>query len=147
LYRAADRQPYQWRPLSKRDALTIKERIAAEVTYIGATSGRIRDLIVEGTPAFHLHARSGDVIRCVVSETLYRETLDLLRDRGGLVYVQGRIRARRIDRSIREIFVRRIKAAPKLTKEQYGEFFGADPDYTGELTTEEFIEIARSNGD
>jgi len=147
LYRATDRQPYQWRPLSKRDALTIKERLAAEVTYVGATSGRIRDVIVEGTPAFYLRVRSGDLVRCVVSETLYRETLELIRDRGALVYVHGRIRARRIDRSIREIFVRRIKAAPKLTPEQYEEFFGVDPNYTGELTTEEFIEAARSNGD
>jgi hypothetical protein len=34
----------------------------------------------------------------------------------------------------------KIKLAARLTEERYQSFFGSDPNYTGEMTSEDFVE-------
>jgi hypothetical protein len=140
LYRADEEKPYRQVPLTKRDAEILAGFLAEEVTYRGSIHGVIHDLGVEEL-WFHLRlAKSHNLVRCEFREHLYHDVIDACERRKALVYVHGIITARRVDRQIEKIKVDRIKVAPRLTEEHYQAFFGADPNYAGELNSETFVE-------
>lgn len=145
LYAPNGNTPDQWHPLTKRQALTLRDQLTEEVTYVGTIQGNIHNFVAELPFRFSLRlSRSGDLVRCDIGEPLYDDLVKTLTRRNALVYVQGRIRARRIDRSIQAVDVFRLKSAPPLSDQAYQSFFGASPNYTGDMSTEQFIEEARS---
>jgi hypothetical protein len=142
LYRPGtdDVQPFRRVALTKREAEILAAHLAEEVTYRGSLHGEMHDLGVAEC-WFHLR-RAGreDLVRCEFREDLYEQVIEACERRHARVYVHGLITARRVDREISKVRVDRIKAVPVLTDEKYQAFFGADPDYTGGLSSEEFAE-------
>jgi hypothetical protein len=93
---------------------------------------------------FHLRKTSGgNLVRCDFLEALYQDVHDASARRHAIVYVHGLITTRRVDREVTKMRVEKIKVAPPLTEDKYLAFFGADPNYSGELNSEEFIEHGR----
>jgi len=136
-------KPYRYLPLTKREAEILSGFLSEEVTYRGSIHGLIHDIGVEEL-CFHLrNARDGNLVRCDFSEPLYQEVHDASARRHAVVYVHGLITARRVDREVIQVRADRIKVAPALSEERYQAFFGADPNYTGQLTSEEFVERGR----
>lgn len=146
LYRADDvtaKRPYKYAPLTKRDAEILSGFLSEEVTYRGSIHGHMHQLGVAEL-WFHLReAGSGELVRCDFREDVYRVVVEACERRNALIYVHGRITARRADRAVTRMRVDLIKAAPRLTEEQYLSFFGADPNYTGDMSSEDFIERNR----
>jgi hypothetical protein len=148
LYRQEAQEPYVWRPLTKRRAVSLQEKLFEEALYVGSVRGLIHNLVVETPQWFGLRLMDGgDIIHCDVRrEDVYAQVMEAIGTPGGLVYVRGRVRARRIDRHILGIVAEKIKAAPRLSSSDYERFFGVSPNYTGDLSTEEFIDEARAYG-
>jgi len=140
LYRPEEEEPYRLIPLTKRDAEIMGSQLAEEVTYRGSLQGEMHNVGVEEL-WFQLRlARSRELVRCNFREPLYEQVIEACKQRHARIYVHGMITARRIDREISSIVVEKIKAAPILTEARYQAFFGADPNYTGDLTSEDFAE-------
>lgn len=138
-------KPYDWRPLTKRRALTLKDRLTETVTYVGSLQGRLHNVTIEPSLSFQIRiSRNGELVRCDAALDMYRKLHDAMELPDTLLYVRGRIRARRVDRNIASLNVIDIKVAPNLDDDMYERFFGAAPEYTGALTTEEFVDRARS---
>jgi hypothetical protein len=141
LYRVDAENPYRYAQLTKRDAEILAGHLDEEMTYRGSIHGAIHDVGIEEL-WFHLR-RSGFLVRCQFHESLYKEVHDACEHRCARVYVHGLITVRRVDRTIIRVRVERINVAPRLTEERYQSFFGADPNYTGGTSSEEFIERSR----
>lgn len=145
IYRPDQDMISDWKPLTKRRASRLKEQLVQTVYYTGTIRARLHNVIVE--PAFSFNVReerSNALIRCDADDELYDELHRAMRVRNALLYVRGRIGIRRVDQLITSIRVLAIKMAPNLSRKEYESFFGIAPNYTGELTTEQFIERARS---
>ncbi len=143
LYRDDGEKPYKYAPLTKRDAEILSGFLSEEATYKGSIRGAIHDLGVEEL-WFHLReAKTGLLVKCAFNEDIYSQVVEAIELRHALVYVHGMITARRVDRAIITARVERIKVAPPLSDERYQAFFGADPNYTGQLSADEFIERNR----
>jgi hypothetical protein len=140
LYRIDEPQPYRYAPLTKREAEILSGFLAQEITYRGSIHGVIHGLGVEDLWFQLRRAGARDLVRCDFREDLYQAVIDACERRHAIVYVHGQITARRVDREIIKVRAERIKVAPPLSDERYRSFFGADPNYTGELSSEEFIE-------
>jgi hypothetical protein len=143
LYRGEEEKPYRWAPLSKREAEILSGHLSEEVTYRGSIHGAIHNVGIEELWFNLRHTRSGDLVKCEFHEPLYHEVIDACERRHAIVYVHGLITARRVDREITRVRVEKIKVAPRLSDERYLSFFGADSDYSGDLSSEEFIERNR----
>jgi hypothetical protein len=143
LYRVDEENPYREMPLSKREAELLTDFIASEVTYRGSIHGMIHDIQLEEL-FFHLR-RSGaqDLVKCEFHEGIYQDVVDGLERRHARVYVHGLMTVRRVDRAVVRMRVEKIKVAPTLTDERFRDFFGADPDYTGGVESDDFIEQNR----
>ena len=140
LFRPEEEKPYRHVPLTKREAEMMAGHLAEQVTYRGSLHGEIHNVGVEELWFQLRRSRTQDLVRCEFREPLYEQVIEACLHRHARVYVHGMITARRIDREVSTILVDRIKAAPVLTDERYEAFFGADPNYTGELSSEEFEE-------
>ena len=113
------------------------------MTYRGSIHGAVHNVGVEEL-WFNLR-RSGslDLVRCEFREDLYHDVIEACERRRARVYIHGLITARRVDREITSVRAKRIKVAPRMTEERYQSFFGADPNYTGETSSEDFVERNR----
>lgn len=143
LYRPDDpdeSKPYKFAPLTKREAVSLTEYLSQEITYRGSVQGEIHSLgIAELT--FQLRAsRSRELIKCEFKEPLYDEVIEACERRRSRVFVHGLVTVRRVDKHILLIKADRLKTAPVLSDDRYQAFFGSDPNYTGELSSEEFID-------
>jgi hypothetical protein len=133
-------EPYRKVPLTKREAELLSGHLAEEVTYHGSLHGEIHDVSIAEC-WFHLRPTGAeDLVRCDFRNALYAQVMKACEHRHARVYVSGAITARRVDRQISKVRVERIKAAPILSDERYQAFFGADSNYTGDLTSEDFAE-------
>jgi hypothetical protein len=143
LYLPDQEAPYRHLPLTKREAEILSTFLSEEMTYRGSIHGMIHDIGIEEF-FFHLRkATGGNLIRCDFKEPLYQDVHDAAARRHAMVYVHGLVTVRRVDREVTKFNVERIKVAPALSEDRYQAFFGADPDYTGSLSSEDFIERNR----
>ena len=144
IYRPSQDTATDWRPLTKRRATALKERLVQTLHYVGTLQGQLHNIVVEPSLSFNIRdAQTGELVHCDADDGLYEDLRRAMARRGALLYVRGNIAVRRIDRSITAVKATAIRVAPSLTAQQYDSFFGIAPTYTGELTTEEFIDRAR----
>lgn len=143
LYRPNEETPFEWSPLTKREATDLKGRLLEEVSFKGTLQGSIHNIAVADL-WFHLRdSRSEELVRCEFETKSYDEVIEAAHTRNARVYVRGSIVARRADRHVQRVKVARVVLAPTLSEERYQSFFGADPNYTGKMSTEEFIDEIR----
>lgn len=142
LYRPDEDNPYRFASLTKREATQLASFLTEEITYKGSIQGQIHNVGVAELWFQLRRSRSNDLVRCEFKDALYQDVLDACESRHARVYVHGEITARRVDREVSVVKVDRLKVAPRLTDERYQSFFGADPKYTGELSSEDFAERA-----
>jgi hypothetical protein len=137
-----DEQPFRWASLTKREAELLAYHLAEEVTYRGSLHGAIHNVGVEELWFQLRRTGSEELVRCEFRESLYEQIIESCRRRHARVYVHGMITARRVDREISKVIADRIKVAPVLSDERYQSFFGADPNYAGDINSEDFAERA-----
>ena len=146
LFQSGEEEPYEYRPLTKSNAVDLQSDLTSEVSYTGTIQGSIHTI----SPAelwFHFRsARAEKLVRCTFREPQYSKLIKAAERRRALVFIRGRIKARRFDREIQSVQAVDVSPAPILTDERYRAFFGADPNYTGDQTSAEFIEAARNHG-
>lgn len=143
LYRPDDDKLYIYALLTKRDAEIMAGYLSEELTYSGSLHGMIHNVGVEDLSFQLRRSRSLGLVRCEFRESLYREVIEACRHRHAQVYVHGLLTARRLDQEITRVQADKIKVGPRLSAERYHSFFGADPNYTGEMSSEDFVERNR----
>lgn len=139
LYHPGDEKPYEYRHLSKLRAVELQNKLNETLRFITTLQGTIHNLGVEER-YFNLRERKSDkLIRCDFPAQLYNAVHEAATKPNGLVYVRGNVEQRRVDRAVEGMKVKDIKAAPRAP-DVIERLFGQHPDYTGEVTTQEFID-------
>ena len=138
-----------WRPLSKSRAHAVAEHFNNVVEYRGMLQGVIHAIFKEADPPhFKLRDRaSGDLVDCEYEPELYGDLHTALKQREAVVLVTGWVHAKRSSRSVESLRVERIRAVPSMTQQELEAFFGSAPGWTGDLTTEQFIDSVRGRDD
>ena len=149
LFTNGSERPDEWQSLSKQQAVGITEYFDELIESTGTVQGIVHSLYKESQPPyFDLRELSNNkLIKCQYPQRLYEQVIGSLKKREAIVIVQGEITARRRDRKIDHVVVRQMKVAPELTEADLEEFFGCAPDFTGELSTEEYIRRMRGHAD
>lgn len=138
-----------WRPLVKSRAQALVEHFDQVVRYRGMLQGIIHSLFKEADPP-HFNLRdlaSGALARCLYEPAQYDDIYAALQRKNAVVLVAGWIETKRSERGVRELQVERIRATEPLNKEDLEAFFSSAPGWTGDLTTDEFIDAARRRED
>jgi hypothetical protein len=101
--------------------------------------GTIHDLGVEEHYFSLRERKSGRLIRCDFSPKQYERVHEVAKKPNALIYVRGIVQQRRVDRFIESMKVELLKEAPTAPN-VFTSLFGQYPDFTGALSTVEFVD-------
>lgn len=149
IYESEDAALPEWKPLKKDVAVSMLDYFNEVIEYRGMLQGVIHALYKESTPPFFKlrDFQSGELIQCQYRPQQYDQVYRALERRNAVVMVAGWICTRRLDRTIVTLKVDKIQATTPLNEEELRSFFGSTPGWTGDLTTDQFIESMRNEFD
>jgi hypothetical protein len=117
----------------------------AAVEFRGMLQGRIHSLYKEVNPPYFMlrDFASGELVRCEFTANEWTDLHQALARKDGVVLVAGWIRAKRLDRTVEVMRVERMKGTKPLSVDQLHEFFGSAPGWTGDMTTDQYLDSIR----
>lgn len=135
-----------WRPVTTERAQALIQ-FSPTVDYVGALQGVIHAWFKESDkPHFQLREFGhGELVNCYYRADLYPELLRAFVRKDEVVHVSGMVRANRIDKSIDQILVSKIRNSVEFSDADFERFFGCAPDMTGDFDSVEFIERGRKH--
>ena len=138
-----------WESLTKERAIALIQHYEEWIEYRGMLQGIIHSLYKESTPPYFIlrDLASRELIRCVFKPEDYSEVYRNLERKNGVVLVSGWIQASRLDRRVAELRMERMQSTKPLDTEALKQFFGSAPGWTGDLTSDEFIDSVRNERD
>ncbi|MFI5015266.1 MAG: hypothetical protein ACHQAY_23270 [Hyphomicrobiales bacterium] len=137
-----------WRRISYAHAAAIRQEVEAPLPTYGGLQGIIHSLYKEARhPSFQLRELSTDaLVRCFYIGTQYPLVAEVLQERTAIVNVAGDIVYDRVSRSATELKLERIEKARVLTPAEFESFFGSAPKFTGDMSTDQYIDEMRADG-
>jgi len=149
LYSDGNGKPSESYVLSKELALHITEILkqGESVTYTGTIRGTIHSWLKEAERP-HLRVRdfaSSSLVDCYYQNEIYPDIADAVQRRETIIDIGGIITASRVAHRPMSILVRKISKAAEYQEGDLERFFGCAPDLTGNMTTEEFIDLMRQD--
>jgi hypothetical protein len=139
LYRPDGKKPYEYRQLSKLRAVELQQKLTEKMRFKTTIQGTIHDLGVEEHYFSLRERKSGRLIRCDFSPKQYERVHEVAKKPNALIYVRGIVQQRRVDRFIESMKVELLKEAPTAPN-VFTSLFGQYPDFTGALSTVEFVD-------
>lgn len=134
--------------LSKERAVEIEQRLQLtdRIQYDGSAQGTIIALFKGTNPHFRLRELYSDEwFPCYFSYKLYDKVIHALENADAIVHVAGTILASRTERRPISMQVKRIENAEPYLDGDLEKFVGCAPHATGDLSTEEFIDLIRKH--
>lgn len=144
VYNDGETAPQQWYELTRHEELLTPDGLADRGAY-GEIQGAVNAFFKEGRRPY-LRVRelsTRRLVKCFFGPEMYQAAVELLTDRNTVVFVEGYIREDADTGETSEIEVKDFRPAPVFSKEEFERSLGTVPDYTGVLTTEEFVDKAR----
>ncbi len=137
-------KPDLWYDLARHEEALVSGGVIDRGAY-GEIQGIVHAFFKEGRRP-HLRVRelaTQQFVKCFFRMDMYNAAVELLNDRTAVVFVEGHIREDANTGETREIDVEDFRLAPDFSKDNFEKFLGTIPDYTGAITTEEFVEQLR----
>ncbi|MGO9400764.1 MAG: hypothetical protein ACLP19_23415 [Xanthobacteraceae bacterium] len=146
LYREERKRPI-WRQINYAKAVTLRQELEAPLPTYGAVQGIIHSLQKEARqPYFQIRELSTDqLVRCSYNSAQYHDVAEALQERTSIVHVSGDITYDRVSRTISEMRMDRLERARVLTPAEFEQFFGSAPTFTGELSTDDYMDSIRGD--
>jgi hypothetical protein len=145
IFRGEEATP-EWKQVSKDIAKKIYSERQTIVESQGSIQGVIHSLFLRSSPPY-FNARelsSENLIRCIYPPELYKKVASILQERDAVIHVHGIIKTNLVERTIENLRVEKLQAAPQFTHEDFEKFFGCSPKIIGEQSIEDYIERVRS---
>jgi hypothetical protein len=138
----------RWIQLTKSKAAEIQAEVQANVRAYGALQGIVHSVFLGSRPPFfNLREKStGALVKCIYGPTVYPELAAALQRMNAIIHVFGYTSTDLVDRKIEDMEVSKIVLAPVLRESEFEGLFGSDRQFTGGLTTQEFINNVRDRG-
>jgi hypothetical protein len=143
-----DRVQLKWRRISYAQTAEMRAQLEAPVPAYGSVQGIIHSLQKEvRRPFFRVRELATDaLVSCYYPTRLYGDVVDALRERTAVLHVAGDTVFDRVTRAMAELRVDRIDKARMLSSEEFEQFFGSAPDFSGDLNTDDYIDAIREDG-
>jgi hypothetical protein len=143
-----DRTRPKWRRISYAKTADMRAQLEAPVPAYSAVQGIIHSLQKEvRRPFFRVRELATDsLVTCFYPMRLYADVIEALRERTTVLHVAGDTVFDRATRAIVELNVDRIERARMLASEEFEQLFGAAPDFTGDLSTDDYLDEIRQDG-
>ena len=136
----------EWKSITKLTTLNVDAAYNVEYKYDGALQGKLGTWYKDSNYFNLRELSSKELVKCFYRSEMYDQIYRLFEDKDAVVNIAGTITADRATSRITEIRATWAKSYAPLSDKEFERFFGLDPDLTGDLSTNEFIDKIR-NGD
>jgi hypothetical protein len=138
-----------WYAVTSESATKLVSEIQPWVDYQGAVHGVIHSWFKESDQPYFVLRDSGrqELIKCLYGAKFYAQVVAALQAKDAIVFVNGLIRANRVDRTFESIKVERLRIAPAFTDTEFEAFSGIAPALTGRESSADFVQRVRNNID
>jgi len=142
-----DRAKPKMRSITYARMAEKRAEIETPIPSYGSVQGIIHSLAKEAErPYFRIRElATSSLVNCFYPGRLYDDVARALQQRTNVLHVDGRMKLDRVSRSITEMSVERIATARMLAPAEFEAFFGSWSTFTGDFTTEEWIDAVRAN--
>jgi hypothetical protein len=131
----------EMRELSKRRYLEIEKEITRTIEQYGGIQGVITAFFKESNLFWVRALSTGERITCIFPPGMYTKAWKLLESKDAIINVEGWMTLK--NGKIEHLKVTTLSQAVEYQEEDLERFFGCDPDFTGNLSTEEYIDDLR----
>lgn len=137
----------KWRRISYNNASRIRAQLETPLPGYGSVQGIVHAWYKESRdPYFSVRELSTDtLVRCHYSPSLYADVARVVQERNTVIVAEGAISYDRASRAPIDIRAERIMPVAMLSGAEFERFFGSVPGYTGDLTTDEYIDSLRED--
>jgi len=146
----SEEEPSEWKEVSYRRMSELKALLEAPLLSSGVIQGIIHAWHFGAEPPFFnvRELSMGRLIRCeYTSQEMYHKVHEATENEGAVVLVYGDMEWDKATNSIVRLSVTDIESTKSLTPKNFDALFGAVPEYTGSMTTDEYIEWVRGDED
>jgi hypothetical protein len=142
-----DRVKPKMRQITYAQTSQMRSEVEAPIPTYGSVQGVIHSLIKEAErPYFRIRElATADLVSCFYPGRLYDAVALALQQRTNVLHVGGPMKFDRAKRTITEMTVERMETARMMSPAEFEGFFGSAPTFTGDMTTEEWIDSVRSH--
>lgn len=127
----------EMKELSKERSFDIKRQIEQKIVEFGGIQGEITAFFKGNNHLWIRDFANNNRVVCIFKREMYSQVWQLLKSQDTIVNVEGWIT--RINGEIQEFAIERISSAIDYKEGDLERFFGCDPDFTGELSTESYM--------
>lgn len=147
LYAADDAAPEEWFVLGRDRLQETEEEAAGPRESWGEVQGVVHAFFKEvERPYLKIRELSTrQLVNCFFQPAMYHSAVEVLSDPQAVVFVEGLVREDPETGFATDIEVTDFRLAPEFKLDVYQAGLGAVPDYTGTLSSAEFIEQQRNN--
>jgi hypothetical protein len=138
--------PEEWKYLTRGRAAEIRQELDRPIAVYGSVQGVIHSWFKEADPPyFHLReAAVQTLVKCFYPESLYATLVAAFQERSTIVHAAGEGQFVSGGRVLIELKVDRLEAVRPLSESEFESLFGIAPDFTGEMSTAEYVEGIRA---
>jgi hypothetical protein len=146
VYQGKELRPDNWFKVQRSDAAELCEGIIDRGTY-GEVQGVVNAFFKEAEPPYVRirELSTGNLVKCYFRNSQYQAAVELLEDKEAVVFVEGWLKEDASSGVIREVRVEDFTPAVDFDEKFVEARFGSVPDYTGSLTSEQFVDRIRGD--
>lgn len=137
----------EWEQITKLVTRNVEAVFHEEYRYEGVLQGKLGTWYKDSNYFNLRDLASGALIKCFYRPDMYDQIYSLYNDKDAVVNLTGHISAERVSGAVKEMRIAWAKSYIPLSDAEFNKLFGLAPDLTGELSTTEFIDKLRSDGD
>ena len=135
------------RSIEYRKASRLRRAIETPITSYGSVQGIVYSWTKEAPEPF-IHVRelaTAALIKGFYGSDLYSRIVVAVAERASVVHVSGKLTFDRAKRTIQEMQIERLDMVQPLSDDEFHSVFGSAPDFTGALSTKDYIRELRED--
>jgi hypothetical protein len=147
LYADGGTHPSDWRPISYKKTAEIRKLLDAPVMSHGSVQGTIHAWRT-GSMFFQLRELStGNLVHCEHDAVLYGRVHDATKVPNTIIHVYGRIHWDRATNAIINVEMNALDVTKPLSEAEFERIFVSAPNFTGTMSTADYIEWLRGDAE
>ena len=137
----------KWREITNNKATALRKEIEAPFPSYGTIKGILHAWFKEAqNPYFQIRELSSEaLVRCLYPASLYRDVARAVQERTTVLMITGDILFDRATRQATELRAKKVDLIRMLSAEEFEQFLGSAPEFTGSMTTEELLDEVRGD--
>ncbi len=142
IYPAHGRAKPRWRTITYSKTATIRKLVETPLPSYGSIQGILHAWFKEAKqPHFQIRELGTDaLVRCYYPPALYSDVVQAVEERTTVLMISGSMLFDRATHAAIELRADRIERMRMLSGAEFEQFFGSAPDFTGGLSTEDYLD-------